>query len=370
MSCTVVSEAEIYSLAAKARTKFDRQLGAKDHSLRILVGHARLYDILDDRVQEIRIPRMSKADTPPQNRKTTPSVNQKKDSSINVRACHEKQYVSNGKITHSTNTMADLASDCVIVGDDQLLSSSSDPDLDTSVLVTESEDPKSHYSHGSPTIIRAPAAVNGNKTPGHTFATPHAIVSEMPIDDDYDSSSDSDSDSDVEPDLSFGTPSTKSQQIKAAPISILRPSTPHRNVHWDNDKAHLLKSSDAPIKVDSHQDQVYEDMPELERVPPAQQEPEHAISQATPATEMTCSKGAPLSPQLCEEILNDLPSTIHPTDELPEALQKILDATPNNKDAEATRRNIISRYFSALAFWSRRTRRGEDDDDFMDEKVR
>ncbi|KAL8750349.1 MAG: hypothetical protein Q9184_006453 [Pyrenodesmia sp. 2 TL-2023] len=369
MSCTVVSDAEIYSLAAKARTKFDRQLGAKDHSLRILVGHARLYDTLDDRVQQIRIMRMSKSSTPPQNRKTTSSVNQQNDSSISDRGCNKKQYLSNGKNTHSARTMAHPAPECVIVEDDQPLSSSPDTDIDTSLLVTGIKDSQGHYSHGSPTVIRVPAAVNGNQKPGHIFATPNAVVSEIPIEEDYDSSSDSDFDSDEEPGLSFGTPSIRPHQTEVAPISILRPSTPHRNVHWDNDISHSLRSSDAPSDVDLHLDRDYDMMPELERVPSTPQESDHAISQATPATGMTCSKAAPLSPQLCEEVSNDPPSTIYPIDELPEALQKILDATPNNKDAEATRRNIISRYFSALAFWSRRKRLGEDDDDIVDEKA-
>ncbi|KAI4188496.1 MAG: hypothetical protein LQ346_005299 [Caloplaca aetnensis] len=345
MSFPIISDSEIYSLAAKARTKFDRHLDAKDHSLRKLVGHARLYDALDDRVRELRVMRLRKLSSPPQNRKSTSAASQKTESSVIDKKDH---FVSNDEETGSAWTMLNLDPKCAIVEDDQPLPSS-DMDVDASVLVTGMKDSKENYNHGSPTIIGAPATLDGSESRGHSLATPKAIVHEIPVDDDYDSCSDSDSDSDAEPDPNFETPSISSEQTKATPVSILRPSTPQRQVHWNNDMAHGLKWSDKP--GDLKLDQDFEDLPALERSPAAQQQAVDDVPQTLSTTEL---KTAPLSPQLCDQTFNDLPSTIYPTDELPEALRQILDASPSSEDPETIKRNIISRYFFPLAFWNRR----------------
>ncbi|KAL8708322.1 MAG: hypothetical protein Q9220_006797 [cf. Caloplaca sp. 1 TL-2023] len=45
---------QIHCLAESARCKLDYQVRAQNHNLRVLIGHARLYDRLDDHVEQLR----------------------------------------------------------------------------------------------------------------------------------------------------------------------------------------------------------------------------------------------------------------------------------------------------------------------------
>ncbi|KAI4147799.1 MAG: hypothetical protein L6R39_003007 [Caloplaca ligustica] len=356
------SETQIYIQAQRARAKFDSQIGAKDPNLRLLVAHARLYDKLDDYAQELKTRRFRR---PAAASRHSSLRNHENRSTIAGRGAYEEHGHTSFK--NSMSAVTDCAPECALSEDDV-----TDVDMDTSDLIPEDQDSKGHGSrskpHGSPTVIKATAAPNGDEAPSYTIAQSKTIISETPIDEAYDSDSDSDSsdsDSDSDSDLSpnFDIPVCLEGKT-AIPVPVSRPHSPYHHIQLHSGMGPTLQFSDLP--TDMPQD--IEDLPALERSTATSRQTKQKTSQTAPIFELTSAKGIPLSPQLSDKTLGEVSAATSHADELPEALRHILSPYQTGKEAESANHTAIFRYLSTLVFWSRRKHATEVTDDVHDEK--
>lgn len=365
------SDVQVYVLAERARAKFAGQLGAKDHNLRRIVAHARLYDILDDHVEEMKTRRLRKSSVIPQHAKDDSSANYQ-----GIPVKYEKGRRTGpgqtGKTKDSAWTTSDIVAECAIIEDGHTYPFLTDIDIDTSISVIEVEDindnPLSGKAHGSPAIIITQEKLNGEEAPSHTIGTSKKIISEIPMNSDSDSDSESGSDSDSDYDYDsdfhprFDLPFSQPEQ-SATPLPFPRHNTPYHHMQWNNDMTVALQSSDIPIDLIADE----ENLKTLERSTNISQEAENQLSYTTPAIGLTPTRGVSLSPRLYDESLDNLSSAVYRLNEFLESLRQILNPYSTKAKVETARRNALSRYFSILAFWSRRKRPAELGQDVCDE---
>ncbi|KAI4087512.1 MAG: hypothetical protein LQ348_004710 [Seirophora lacunosa] len=324
-----LSASQLYSLADTARANLAAgQKGAKGQDLRKLVAHAHLYDSLADRVDEMR-ERAARRQHP----KSTASTKHEYSGTT-----AQDTFTSTGEAWTKTALAPDLYS--------------FQPQMDTadqtSVSVTELDDPHETDMNEKPHNL--PATIN---LPDVGEADPNLGEAEPELDSESASDSDSSSESDCcsEPDCS----SVGSAQNTAIPLPISRPNTPRRLVHGDDDSTSASKSSSSP----RDQRRKSQDLPPLRPYINTAPKPIRFVPKTPSAFGKTPTKGAPLSPQLCDETTDDLPPVEDRSDEPSEVLQQSqAPCLNNNHEAGATNRNVLSRYLSSLP-WSRRHRSRE-----------
>ncbi|KAI4118704.1 MAG: hypothetical protein LQ345_001317, partial [Seirophora villosa] len=331
-----LSYSQLYSLADTARANLAAgQRGAKGQDLRKIVAHAHLYDALTDRVDQMR----EKA----------------------ARRQHPKSSAST-KHEYSCTTAQDTFTSTAEAWTKTALAPdlySFQPQMDTadqtSVSITELDDPhetdRNEKPHNLPATINLPDVGEADQD-----------IGEAEPDSDSASASDSDSSSESdccsEPDCSSPLNadfdlSVGSAQNTAIPLPISRPNSPRRLVHGDDDSASASKSSSSP----RNQLRKNQDLPPLRPYITTAPKPIRFLPKTPPASGKTSTKGAPLSSQSRDETSDDLPPVEDRSDESSEVLQQSQAPCLNNHhEADATNRNVLSRYLSSLGPWSRRHR--------------
>ncbi|KAL8950539.1 MAG: hypothetical protein Q9222_003428 [Ikaeria aurantiellina] len=187
---------QIYRLAERAHYKLDHQIHASDHNLRVLIGHARLYDTLDDHVEQLRA----------QEDQRWFASSHSTEAGLAMRPSDSPQTIKQAKadIHQAVEELEDeywasmgIPSDCEVM-------EGQDPDdlaesNDTEVNILHREDPL-FDTHGSPAIIDASRPLVPKSPPIWGDATPQASVTETAVEDTSDSDSEPESESHTEPD--------------------------------------------------------------------------------------------------------------------------------------------------------------------------
>ncbi|KAL8913146.1 MAG: hypothetical protein Q9172_007349 [Xanthocarpia lactea] len=347
------SYSEVYTLAERVRDKFACQHGAKDPNLRLIVAHARLYDILDDHIESLKKRRRLNASEGLPHTEAVSVPNRQDPFQINQQGRHHTR--SRPGAEHTPPTVFDMPAGCAAEDDDDLETPSSPSSRSRFVeLQTPNRKAQTSSPHGSPSLIDTHCTKESNNSPYSADYKPQTVISETPISDSSDSSSnpdsnsDSDSDSDTNSDFDGDLDSDY-----PFPTQIIK--DPH--IRQDHD------SDEGPNPSDISK---VEDLPTLQRFASSSATQPSVIEPQEPKTTTTThapppTKTSPLAPLLCgngSDISAAASGGIHGhiKDQrlLQQALHQLLDHGGNQEASAMAITGTISRIFPSLAEWVRR----------------
>ena len=345
-------ELQIYALAERARFKFVGHMDARDHNLRILIAHARLYDDLSFHVEELRARKFRKSTEKPPKYGVAVATNTRDTPRPGPpHPCEDRRADKEEKTSRAESASV---AECAVLEDDD-----TDIPLEINNCTTiDGIDPErsrkgniNNQAHGSPTVIEGPATFAMiNHFPVGTSQT---VVHELPLEDssssdssdsdsnpDLDSDSDSNSDFDFERDRACGH-----NETGAKSITISRPKSPHIRTWVDDDTNVIPKchtSTDALATDDT--------LPAPERIPPAlslveQDDPRPINNSLAPKSCLT--KTSPLSPILSSRDA-DVSSNLDHDRGLQDALLQLRDSCSR----KPTNRKAIHRWLATFAHWT------------------
>ncbi|KAL8774814.1 MAG: hypothetical protein Q9209_000753 [Squamulea sp. 1 TL-2023] len=363
------SYSEIYALAGKARAKFVGQVNAKDQRLRLLVAHAKLYDCLDEHVENMR-----------KRRRTRPCDDTFCIRVVNVPNPHDPckikqqtyspQDASKNESTGGLSAISDCAVERASDDNENINKLSKAPNSKDSFPVQEldsTEDAKIAYSiHGTPSVITEPKTYSLRNPSDSPWQT---IISETVIDcsSDSDSDSDSDSNSDFDGDLDPEELSYYRQTMKADPAPIARPPTPKpltRREDTSDDRHEILDTV-------AHEISTHENLTNLQSVSYSIKLPNKDALQRDPNTKASTAAlriPLPLSPLLCDKG-TDVSAAIHQDHRLQEALRHLLASSQKDDKETSAIASVLSCVFSSFPTWAWRREKLRACEEVTDEKA-
>ncbi|KAL8652695.1 MAG: hypothetical protein Q9210_002536, partial [Variospora velana] len=187
---------------------------------------------------------------------------------------------------------------------------------------------------------------------------------EAESDPDFESdSSDSDSDCSSDPDCASDPDHSPGINADVDPVvgtaenvdlslPISRPNTPHRQVRWADLPPPAPKASSDP-KDGRPKSQ---DLPALQPYINTARKPIRFVPKTTPSVGIITTKGAPLSPQLCDKNLDELSPMKDSPNEPSDSLQQRREPCPDNHRAASANGNALSSYLFGIGSWGRKSR--------------
>ncbi|KAL8776581.1 MAG: hypothetical protein Q9213_008217 [Squamulea squamosa] len=364
-----VSYSEVYALAGKARAKFIGQVNAKDQRLRLLVAHAKLYDCLDEHVENMR-----------KRRRTRPYEDTFRTRVVDVPNPHDpfkiKQQTHPPQDTPKNDSIGGLSAisdsviECAVDDHKGMNEPSNAPNRTDAFPIQELDSTKgadiAYSIHGTPFVIAEPKTYSPCNS---LSSSPQTIVSEIAVHDssDSDSDSDSDSNSDYDGDLDPEELSYYRLTMKPHTIPIVRPRTP---------KPYLRRadaSDDDHEKSDTVALQVSNDgnLSNLQSITvsinsPIKNAPEIDTNARAPTVVLRIS--SPLTPLLCDKG-TDVSAAIHQDHRLQEALRQLLASSPKDEKQTSAITSMLSRVFPSLPSWTWRRDKFRACEEVTDEKA-
>ncbi|KAL8910232.1 MAG: hypothetical protein Q9171_004475 [Xanthocarpia ochracea] len=350
------SYSEVFLLAERVRDKFACQHGAKDQNLRLMIAHARLYDILDDHIESLKKRRRLSASKGLPYREAVAAPNRQDPFQINQQGRHHTRNRPGLEVTPPT--VFDMPAGCAAEDDEDLETPSSPSSRSRFVeLQTPNRKNKTSSPHGSPSLIETHCTKELNNSPYSADYKPQTVISETAISDSSDSSSNTDSNSDSDSDSDSNTDYDGDLDSDYPfPTQIIK-GTLHPHIRQDHDSDEGCPN---PSDILAQDPPKAEDFPTLQRFASSvtqasvESEPKTATTHAPPL-----SKTSPLAPLLCGDGSDiSAASAIHHIKEqrlLQQALHQLLDH-PRDDGNEYTSSitGTISRMFPSLAEWVRR----------------